>query len=98
METIKTLEIYAWIDRCLFPKDFEEDLIELGMDRMLAHMLISDLFRRDALNIVSCFQYFIGSTDKKWEDAQIKILVEFVDNQIKLYLSYPSQKRIGNEN
>lgn len=87
MDTLKTLEIYAWIDRCLFPADFAEELTKLGMDNVLARDFTMSLFRNKKLNIVSCFQYFNGCTDKAYEATQKQILSAYVDKMIKEYNS-----------
>jgi hypothetical protein len=51
----------AHIDRCLFPKDFEEELKELGADDMTAHMM--GLAVKDGKGIVEIYQGFISNED-----------------------------------
>jgi hypothetical protein len=47
----------AHIDRCLFPKDFEEELIKLGVDDITAYM-IGLMVEKDK-GIVEIYQEFI---------------------------------------
>lgn len=52
-----SLEFMAWVDRCLFPGDFQEELMELGVDRIDAMLYASVV--KQGKGIVGVYQELI---------------------------------------
>ena len=59
-----SLEFLAWVNRCLFPDDFERDLIELGVGPFMA-MAYAELVRRQGKDILGVYQTYISSKESQ---------------------------------
>jgi len=66
-QTGYSLEFLCWINRCLFPKDFKRDLIDLGVDNMVAYTLSTTL-ERHSRDILVLYQAY-GLHEGEYKDA-----------------------------
>jgi len=83
----ETLRFYSWVDRCLFPLDFENDLIKLGMDKQTAKHTIKSLFHSNKLNIIKVYEHF------KDDEKNLNILEKYLNKELEKYKEYSHEKR-----
>jgi hypothetical protein len=59
-----SLEFLCWVNRCLFPGDFVDDLIKHGMDRSKASFIVGSMKN---LNILDFYQnYCLNDGEASW--------------------------------
>ena len=61
-----SMEFLCWVNRCLFPSDFETDLLSLGFDAGVAFIMARDL--KNHRSITQLYQDY-GLTDGIAKDA-----------------------------
>lgn len=75
-----TLEQLAHFDRCLYPGDFKDDLIRVGVDVLDASAVMYFMKRKSregiSVGIVQIYQEYIS--DKELTNAFDKVVSEFV--------------------
>jgi len=84
MDVNEFVECINWIDRCLFPEDFINDLVSLGMDIDLANHIIWNLYKTKQLSIMNCYKYFRSDMGDK------NIILKYITNNYKNFQLYKS--------
>ena len=82
-----SLEFLCWIDRCLFPDDFEKDLIELGGSRYVAFMM-GDRLKRDRCGFVRLYQEY-ALHDMETE----RLLISYLDMMYTKWIEYQEKNK-----
>ena len=60
----KNLEFLCWVNRCLFPDDFEKELVKLGMGKIEAFLMVDPYRHGKNLCIVEFYQeWCLGKDD-----------------------------------
>lgn len=87
---LEYLDFLAWVNRCLFPTDFEEELIRLGVDKTVAFglRLVVTSERNRTKGIVDVYQDCISSESDK---AALGLYLEHMAEEHKKILE--RQKR-----
>lgn len=79
---LEYLDFLAWVNRCLFPSDFEDELISLGVDKTVAFglRLVVTSERNRVKGIVDVYQDCITSEEDK---AALGLYLEYMADKHK---------------
>jgi len=71
-----TLDKLAWFNRCLFPGDFEKEMMAYGVDRGMAFVVSGFLKRNPHKGIIGVYQEWIG--DKEFVAIIDQMVYDFI--------------------
>ena len=83
MKNLYSLEDLAWISRCLFPVDFYNELLEMGVEQQTAYDL--SCFARpnpqqQSKNILDVYQGCLCAVNEEIKQNYINILEQYINN------------------